>query len=111
MLGLFSPGIVLYSGSMKVTQVRWLLLGLLVFWLIVCIILPGGPRTIGISSESVNGEYRFSAGTEPAWLGFSVLMIGSYLLLINTQKSESNGPPISGVFRRLVAFWLDMVSQ
>lgn len=93
--------------AMKPTQLRWLLLGLLAFWFALMAIFSG-PKTIGLSSETVNGEYRFAGGTDPAALGFAVVMMVGYLLLVNGEQPESR-TPLCGVFRRFVAFWLDIM--
>ncbi len=91
---------------MSVTQTRWVLAGLLLFWIILLNVFPGESRTIGVSAQWSNGDYRFAGGTDPAALAMAVLFIGGYFLAFNTLGSE-NGKPVGGVFRRFVAFWLD----
>lgn len=64
--------------------------------------------TLGVSSEWSNGAYRFSGGTEPWALAFSVLVAGVYFLLMNAEPSVGVRP-LHSVFRRFVAFWFDFV--
>jgi uncharacterized RDD family membrane protein YckC len=92
---------------MKSTHIRWLLVGLLVFWLILNLTFSN-PRTLGVSAEWTDTQYRFAGGTGPADLCFAVLLIGMYVLLINT-KPEQTEKPVRGILRRFVAFWLDFM--
>lgn len=85
-----------------------MLLALVAFWLVLTCAFPTERKTIGVSAEWVNGEYRFAGGTEPAALLFAVLMIGMYALLLSAEQSGT-GKPVPGVFRRFVAFWLDFL--
>lgn len=63
----------------------------------------------GISSEwSFPSGYRLSGGTQPWALAFSVVAIGLYFLLMLVKPAPLSDP-LSVVFRRFVAFWLDFV--
>jgi uncharacterized RDD family membrane protein YckC len=90
---------------MKITHIRRLLAAFLVLMLAV-LIFAKQPKVIGLSAQSIDGGYRFSGGTHPLALAFAALMMTAYLLLINAKQPET-GNPVSGIFLRFVAFWLD----
>ncbi len=93
---------------MEITITRWWLLALLVIELVVWNVLPGASGTIGVSISYGDGEYRFSGGTGPIELGFALLMIAGYIVLVYGIPAEET-MPIGGVFRRFVAFWIDFI--
>jgi uncharacterized RDD family membrane protein YckC len=98
----------MYSGAMKVTHLRWLFLSLLALMILLAMAFPGERRSLGISVESSDGDYHFAGGTDPAALGFAVLFIGGYVVLMNgTVSAECR--PLAGVFRRFIAFWADLI--
>ncbi|MFZ0301315.1 MAG: RDD family protein [Terracidiphilus sp.] len=65
-----------------------------------------GPVTFGVTSEWSDGNYSFAAGTAPWLLGFAALILLMYLLLMFSPPAEA-GPPMPGIFRRFVAFFID----
>jgi uncharacterized RDD family membrane protein YckC len=92
---------------MKLTEIRWLVGAFYLAGLIVSFVVTE-PMTFGFSLESVNGEYRVAGGTHPVALGFSAVAIAIYFLLMTSERS-CGVKPLSGVFRRVVAFWLDFM--
>jgi RDD family protein len=90
---------------MKIGNLRWLLAGLVA--LCVCMAFVKAPATLGVSAELSNGQYQLSGGTQPWALALAVLIICSYLALLYAEPSEDRRP-LPGVFRRLIASWLDL---
>jgi hypothetical protein len=94
---------------MKVSQIRWLFLGLLAFLIVLSIVLSGAqPVTFGASAEWSDGRYQFAGGTNPPALLLAAVAISLYILLMYAVPSEL-GKPLPGLFRRYVAFWLDFI--
>jgi uncharacterized RDD family membrane protein YckC len=95
---------------MKVSEMRWLFVGLLtvLFILGFVVSMEDESRTIGVSASLTNGHYRFAGGTDPRALVMAAAVIGLYLLLMNAVPAEL-GKPLPGLFRRYVAFWLDFI--
>lgn len=91
---------------MKVRELRWLFIAVIVTLIVVANF--GKPMSFGVSAETVNGRYSFSGGTSPIALILALLVILLYVLLIYSAP-PSLGKPLSGVFRRFIAFWLDFV--
>lgn len=91
---------------MRVKQARWIIIGALVTFFAIMIV--SGPSTIGVSQEWTNGRYQFAGGTAPWALVYASVMIGLYALFVSNVTLEL-GQTLPGVFRRLVAFWLDFV--
>lgn len=67
----------------------------------------GTPVTIGISLEATNSSYHYSAGTAPWAICIAAILLAFYLLLMRS-KVDVSGPPMRGLLRRFVAFWLDV---
>lgn len=92
---------------MTAKHLKWPFLGLLVGFLVAANLAPSG--TFGVSSEwSSSNGYHFSGGTQPWALAFALGIISLYLLLRYTEPATL-GPPLPGVFRRFIAFWLDFI--
>src|SRR5579859_6305673 len=89
---------------MKMKELRWLFLMVLGTALFVS--FWSEPVTFGISEQWSNGSYRFAGGTHPVALAFAGIVTILYLLLMFAPE-PSYGEPLPGVFRRLVAFYLD----
>jgi RDD family len=98
---------------MNVRHCRWafgavvgLFLGLL-FWISVFdseLI----PTTVGVSAGWTNGGYQYGGGTAPWLLGFAVMVLALYVLLMEATPIGP-GTPFPSVLRRLAAFWLDFI--
>lgn len=93
---------------MKVRHFRWLFAATSTALWIAAIAMSGEPAILGMSAEWSDGRYRFAGGIEFRALGVVVLIAALYLLLMNVTPSVM-GRPLSGVFRRFIAFWLDFV--
>jgi hypothetical protein len=91
---------------MRVKDLRWLFLAVLVVLVVVSTI--GEPATIGISTEVSEGQYRFSAGTDPAFLALALVILALYLLLM-FMPATILGKPLPGLWPRFCAFWLDFI--
>lgn len=89
---------------MKMKEFRWLFLAVLAVILFVGFVSE--PFDLGMSMQRSNGSYAFTAGTHPASLALSLIISGLYFLLMYAS-SPNAGKPLSGVFRRFVAFLLD----
>jgi uncharacterized RDD family membrane protein YckC len=87
-------------------ELRWLFLAVLAVALLLSFMAE--PVTFGISQQWTNGTYRFAGGTHPVALAFALIIVVLYLLLMFAPPATL-GNPFPGVFRRLVAFWLDFV--
>ncbi|MGB8259953.1 MAG: RDD family protein [Terracidiphilus sp.] len=94
-------------GNMKAKHFRWLFLPLLAA-LAVVLGSAEAPFTIGLHQEFSQDKYRFAGGTAPWALAFAGLFIGLYFLLMHAPCAK-NGPPVSGWWRRTIAFWLDFI--
>jgi hypothetical protein len=94
---------------MKVRELRWLFIAVLAC-LFVLSFIPSSfePVTIGVSVDLSNGHYHFAGGTDPRALLIASIVIPLYLLLMRAVPEEL-GNPLSGLFRRYVAFWLDFM--
>lgn len=93
---------------MTVRQIRWMFVGLLVLFLPLNIVFSRGSLVIGVFAEWADGRYRFSGGTQPWALGFGVLIVGVFILLMGAKRVEST-TPLPGLMRRFAAFWLDFL--
>ena len=91
---------------MKVSEIRWLLLTLLVGALVVS--FRGPVPTMGVSAEWKNGQYLFSGGTHPVGLLFGAIVAGLYLLLMRSEPATFVAT-LPGLFRRFGAFWIDFL--
>jgi uncharacterized RDD family membrane protein YckC len=91
---------------MKVSELRWLFVAVVAALLFMS--FRGEPMHLGVSAEWTNGRYRFAGGTTTGALALAGLIIGLYLLLMYAPPARL-GQPLPGVFRRLVAFWLDFI--
>ncbi len=92
---------------MTTKHLKWPFIALLVAYVFAENIAENS--TFGISSEwSSTSGYRFSGGTQPWALAFSLVVIGLYILLMKAEPT-SLGDPLPTVFRRFVAFWLDFI--
>jgi hypothetical protein len=81
-------------------------LAALVVLLVVSSLAP--PAELGLSVQSSKDGYLFAGGTQPWLIALALLILGLYLLLMYAEPTEP-GKPFPGVFRRLVAFWLDFI--
>jgi hypothetical protein len=81
---------------MKIRIIRWLLLGLFVFWLLMSLAFSTEERTLGLSVEWRNGGYRFAGGTEPAALLFAVLWLGAYAPVMGGEEVRTGAPSARG---------------
>jgi RDD family protein len=90
--------------EMKPKELRWVFLIALIALLVIG--LTREPESLGLSYEWTNGRYSFGGGTAPWALAFAVVMIALYLALLYSSP-ETSDQPMTGVFRRFVAFWLD----
>jgi uncharacterized RDD family membrane protein YckC len=68
----------------------------------------GGPVTLGMSSETINGQYYVAGGTHPLALAISAALITIYVLLIHQEPIVLRGALPEAV-RRFVAFWVDFI--
>jgi len=89
---------------MKAKELRWLFLLALLFEMAVLTLNPSG---FGISAAWTNGRYAFSGGTSPQFLSLATLIIALYLLLMFSAPAELS-TPVTGIFRRFVAAWIDL---
>lgn len=83
-------------------------------WVFLAALLPlavlGNVReqvSLGASAEWTNDNYRFAGGTDIFALAYSLLLIVLYIFLVICSNLGEQGPPLPGVFRRFVAFWID----
>ena len=91
---------------MKITDVRWIFVGLLAVWLF---------QTFSSSSAELTSVFTLSnnelvAKTSPFDLGCSLVLLVLYLLLVNAEVSRTAGC-LPGVFRRFIAFWIDLIAM
>jgi uncharacterized RDD family membrane protein YckC len=95
---------------MKVSEIRWLFVGLLTILFILGFVvsMEDESRTIGVSASLTNGHYRFAGGTDPRGLVVALVVIALYFLLMYAVPEEL-GKPLPGLFRRYIAFWLDFI--
>jgi len=91
---------------MKVAEVRWLLVILLVGVLFIS--FKGSAPTMGVSTEWRNGEYVFSGGTHPLGLLLAAVGAGLYLLLMLAEPPTIVAT-LPGLFRRFAAFCIDFL--
>jgi len=91
-----------------VRQFRWVVMGLLGFFLVLSTLFSEAPQTMGASAEWVNGRYRFSGGTQPWALGLAASFVAVFVLLMGARCAESQAP-LPGLTRRFAAFWLDFL--
>jgi hypothetical protein len=89
-----------------VKEFRWLFIA--AFTALVVLGFVSEIPTIGAFAEWTNGRYRFAGGTTPWALAYALLVIGLYILLMYASPSDQ-GQTLPGVFRRFVAFWLDLM--
>ena len=91
---------------MGVRLFRWSLVAVILgFWITM---FHSGDRTIGVSSELSNGNYRLVAGTRPQYLTLALLVVIAYVALMKVTIPPSTRP-VQGVVRRLLAFLLDFM--
>lgn len=91
---------------MQVSFLRWSFVGILILLVVGANFI--GPTSLGVSATWENGDYHFSAGTQPWAIAFSIVIFGLYLWLV-LDEPATLGKPLPGVFRRLVAFWIDFM--
>ena len=87
---------------------RWAFLATLACQFAVSGFLLDQPQTLGASGEWTAAGYKFTAGTAPWAMGFSVLICVLYLLLRESDQLNA-GAPLPGLFRRFAAFWIDFI--
>jgi hypothetical protein len=91
--------------EMKPSVLRWLFLAAVVTLLVGG--FAGQPAAnLGVSVGWTNGRYRFGYGTAPSALGFALVVMTLYFLLMYSLRA-AEGQPLPGLFRRFVASWLD----
>lgn len=93
--------------NMSAKHFQWLFLAVLAALLAFMSNLSD-PVTIGLTGEMSDGRYRIAGGTTPWALAFAALIICLYFLLMYARpaKAELSFP---GWWRRLSAFWLDLI--
>lgn len=91
---------------MKLTTLRWLLAGFLIFWLVLMHMYPSDPVSVGFSIAWTNGTYRAAGGTDPRLLLIALILFLGYGSLLAADPPRT-GECVHGVFRRLIAFWID----
>lgn len=91
---------------MKVQELRWLFIAVVVAFLIVANF--SDPITIGVSGGTTNGRYGFSGGTSPIALIFAAVIVLLYVLLMYSAPANLRNP-LPGVLRRFASFWLDFL--
>lgn len=89
---------------MKPSVLRWLFLAVVATFFIGASVAE--PETLGVTAAWINGSYAFEGGTAPWALGFALVTIGLYLVLMHSS-STAEGQPLPGLSRRFVAFWFD----
>jgi hypothetical protein len=82
--------------------------GLLGLFLVLSTVFSGEPLTIGASADWAEGRYKFAGGTQPWALGFAVLIVYLFVLLMGAKRVESK-TPLPGLTRRFAAFWIDLL--
>lgn len=97
---------------MKITELRWTLVALLIVWLVWAFI-SSSPTKSGVymSANYEDHQYWLSVATDPAELGCAVLLLMLYLVLLKGRVGAKEEKPLRGVFRRLVAFWIDILAM
>jgi len=90
---------------MKITDLRWIFVGLLAVWLV---------QTFISSAELTNvftlSNNQLVARTNPFDLGCSLVLLVLYLFLVNAKVSNTAGC-LPGVFRIFIAFWIDLIAM
>jgi len=90
---------------MNAKHFRWLFLPIVVLPMFLD---DSKPVIIGVSQSWSSGQYHFGGGTDPKAIAYSLGIIVLYFLFLNVSSSNL-GNPMTGLFRRFVAFWLDFV--
>jgi uncharacterized RDD family membrane protein YckC len=91
---------------MHAKYLRWLFLAVIVALTVVGYLSE--PLIIGMSMEWSNGDYRCAGGTQPWALVMAGIVTVLYLLLVCSPQGNL-AQPLTGVFRRFLAFWLDFI--
>jgi len=92
---------------MKLTTLRWMLTGFLVFWVVLMQMYPSDPVPVGFSVEWANGAYRAAGGTDARLLLIALVLFLGYWSLLAADPPRT-GKCVGGIFRRLIAFWIDL---
>ena len=87
---------------------RWVLGAVIALELVASFFLPNGAGSLGVSAEWANDAYRFAAGSSVWAVALSVLNALLYLALMKWSVA-SEGKPLTGVFKRWIAFWIDFI--
>jgi hypothetical protein len=85
---------------------RWIFVGLLLASWMTAVLSES--QITGAAAVWSNGRYRFSGGTQPWLLAFALLIVIAYCISMTTTVAEP-GPPLPGLARRFLAFWLDFI--
>jgi uncharacterized RDD family membrane protein YckC len=91
---------------MNAKTLRWLFVLVLVAGFVITLVY--GSVAPGASAEWSGDSYRFAGGTHPIAMGFAVAILTLYLTLVFSAPSPP-GPPLPGVVRRFLTFWLDFL--
>ncbi len=90
---------------MNVGHFRWPFLLLTVGWFCWADTIK---MPLGISQSCINDACHFEAGTDPRAIAFAVGMIALYAVLLYAPPAPL-GRPMTNLWRRFVAFWLDFI--
>ncbi|MGB7985785.1 MAG: RDD family protein [Terracidiphilus sp.] len=89
---------------MNVKHFRWLFIAV-----IVALLFPTNnmDKTIGMSENCINGDCHVAGGTEPHAIFYAVGIIILYAIFLRASLVNI-GTPMTGIFRRFLAFWIDL---
>jgi len=91
---------------LKVRQIRWLLVSVLVVLLAAAFMSE--PVDFGVSLRWSSEDYHFAGGTSPWILLVALSLIVLYLWLIHADPPVT-ASPLPGVVRRFCAFFVDFI--